>query len=472
VQARVASTTARRSAAAAAARRSGGLIIPGRRLFLLLAVAALLLAASAGVPRLAWAALAVDLVALAAAGVDFARAARATVAAERRLPPLLAQGAEVEIVVELVPAGGRALQVEVRDALHPALAVAPQRARLELPPGGAAWRYRLLPRRRGSHAWGPLSARVRGPWGLAWHQRELLPARPVRVYPQVRWGGKVGHLLALAHRRELGQSPTRLEGSGSEPYALRSYRPGDALAQIHWRATARQGRLIAREDTWERGTHLLILLDCGRAMASLDVGEAALTRSKLDHALAASLALLRLAAGRGDRVALLAFSDRVERRVRVHPGGGGVRAAHAALFDLEARLAEPALDAAVEQGLQLEPRRGVAVLFTSVVDLAAAERLQGALRLLQRRHRTLLVNLEDPQVGRLAGCSPRTAAEAFGKAAAMEILLANRRLGRELGRAGILTVSTAADRLALDALDAYLSLFARHGRTGRGRRAG
>jgi uncharacterized protein (DUF58 family) len=156
----------------------------------------------------------------------------------------------------------------------------------------------------------------------------------------------------------------------------------------------------------------------------------------------------------------------VERRLRVHAGGGGPRAAYAALFDLEARLAEPDFDLAGEQALQLEPRRGVAVLFTSVVDLAAAERLQRALRRLERRHRTLLVNLEDAQVGRLAWGSPQTAAEAFAKVAAMEILLGNRRLARELSRAGVLTVSTSADRLALDALDAYLSMFQR----GRGRR--
>ena len=323
-----------------------------------------------------------------------------------------------------------------------------------------------MPRRRGAHEWGPLSARVLGPWGLAWHQRDLLAAMPVRVYPQVRWGGRVGRLLALAHRRELGQSPTRIEGIGSEPYALRSYRPGDSLSRIHWRATARQGKLVSREDTWERGTHLLILLDCGRAMASLDG-----SRSKLDHALAAALALLRLGVGRGDRVAVLAFADRVERRMRVHAGTGGARAAYAALYDLEARLAEPDFDLAGEQALQLEPRRGVAVLFTSVVDLAAAERLQHALRRLERRHRTLLVNLEDPQVGQLAWGSPTTPQEAFAKVAAMEILLANRRLARELSRAGVLTVSTAADRLALDALDAYLSLFQRP-RGARARKAG
>ena len=453
-------------------------MIPGRRLFLLLAVAALLIAGVAAVPRLAWAAAAIDALALAAALADWRRARAIAVRAERRLPPLLSQGVPAEVFVELSHSAARPLAIELREALHPGLAAAPLRARLTLPASGAlAWRYAILPRRRGTHAWGPLSARVRGPWGLAWHQRELIAEAPVRVYPQVRWGGRVGQLLALAHRRELGQSPTRLEGAGSEPYALRAYRAGDALTRIHWRATARQGRLIAREDTWERGTHLLILLDCGRAMASVDDAtvdspERALRRSKLDHALAASLALMRLAVGRGDRVALLAFSDRIERRVRVHAGAGGVRAAYGALFDLEARLAEPALEAAIEQGLQLEPRRGVAVLFTSVVDLAAAERLHGSLLRLQRRHRALLVNLEDPQVGQLAAAAPRTPAEAFGKVAAMEILLANRRLGRELGRAGVLTVSTPADRLALDALDAYLSLFQAPGRGRRMRRAG
>ncbi len=407
-------------------------------------------------------AVALDVVALVGFAVDLARVRRLALTASRRLPPLLAQGSETEIEVELVHDAGRPLQVELREALHPALAAAPHAARLRLPatPGArwsaVAWRYPLRPRRRGAHSWGPLTARVLGPWGLAWQQRELLPAVPVRVYPQVRWGGRVGRLLALAHRRELGQSPTRIEGIGSEPYALRAYRPGDPLSRIHWRATARQGKLVAREDTWERGSHLLVLLDCGRAMASLDGG-----RSKLDHALAASLALLRLALGRGDRVAVLAFADRVERRLRVHGGAGGARTAYAALYDLEARLAEPDFDLAGEQALQLESRRGVAVLFTSVVDLAAAERLQRMLRHLERRHRTLLVNLEDPQVGRLALGSPQTPAQAFAKVAAMEILLANRRLARELSRAGVLTVSTAADRLALDALDAYLSLFQR-----------
>jgi uncharacterized protein (DUF58 family) len=353
---------------------------------------------------------------------------------------------------------GRQAILLAREALDPALAEAPLRRRLEVAAGTSLWRYDLSPRRRGEHRAGPLTVRVLGPWGLAWAQRDLLGPESVRVYPQVRWEGRVGRLLTLAQRRELGQAPLRTHGLGTEPYALREYRPGDPPTRIHWKATARRGRLITREDTWERGSRLVILLDCARAMASLEAG-----RSKLDHALAAALALARVAVSRGDRVTFVAFSDRVERLVRVRASARGVARAYGTLFDLPARLSEPAYDLAAEAVSAVEPRRATVVLLTSVVDLAAAEVLREALLSL-RRHRTLLVNLEDPEVVRLALGSPSTPAEAFAKVSALEILLANRRLGRRLQRAGTRVVSAPADRLAADTLEAYLSLFAARGR--------
>src|SRR5262249_54227323 len=167
----------------------------------------------------------------------------------------------------------------------------------------ALWRYEVVPRRRGAHRVGPLTVRVLGPWGFAWMQRDLLPPETRRVFPQTRWEGRVGRLLTLAHRRELGQAPLRIHGLGTEPYALRGYRPGDPPTRIQWKASARHERLLSREDTWERGTRLVVLLDCARAMTSLDGA-----RSKLDHALAAALALVRVAVSRGDRATVVAFS--------------------------------------------------------------------------------------------------------------------------------------------------------------------
>ncbi|HEY0511727.1 MAG TPA: DUF58 domain-containing protein [Thermoanaerobaculia bacterium] len=429
--------------------------MPAARSFQLLGLATLLLVASFLDERLAWAALALDLGLAVAAVVDFRRAARAPLAAARLWPPLLVQESPAEIALSVGTPARRRLTVIVREGLHPGLAAAPLRRTLEIQgPGEARWTYTLVPRRRGEHSTGPLSARTLGPWKLAWAQRGLLPAEKVRVYPQVRWEGKVGQLLALAQRRRLGQIPQRLHGVGTEPYALREYLPGDPLGKIHWKATARHGRPVTREDTWERSARLVVLLDCARAMASMDG-----RRSKLDYAVAATLALTRVAAARGDQVTVLAFADRVLRTVRVRSGGRGAEQAYEALYDVEARLAEPAYDLAAEAAFGIEPRSATAVLFTSVVDLAAAELLRESLLRLGRRHRVLLLNLEDPELRSLAAAEPETPAGAFAQVASLEILLANRRLARHLRRGGVRVVNTPADRLALEALESYLAVF-------------
>ena len=429
--------------------------MPAARCFQLLGLITLLLIASFLDPRLAWAALALDGAVAAAALVDFRRAARTPLAASRSWPPLLVQETPAEVAVSVETEARREVSILLREGLHPDLAEAPLRRLLVIRgPGKVVWTWGLTPRRRGEHRTGPLNARVLGPWRLAWAQRELLPDEAVRVYPQVRWEGRVGQLLVLAQRRRMGMIPLRLHGAGTEPYALREYLPGDALAKIHWKATARHGRPISREETWERSGRLIVLLDCARAMASMD-GQ----RSKLDYAVAATLALTRVAAARGDQVTIVAFADRVLRTVRVRSGGRGAALAYEALYDVEAELVEPAYDLAAEAAFDVESRSATAVLFTSVVDLAAAELLRESLLRLGRRHRALLLNLEDPELRRLAAAAPETPPQAFAQVASLEILLANRRLARHLRRGGVRVVNTPADRLALEALEAYLAIY-------------
>jgi uncharacterized protein (DUF58 family) len=429
--------------------------MPAARCFRLLGLITLLLVASFLDPRLAWAALALDAVVVGAVLVDWRRAARVPLAASRHWPPLLVQETPAEVAVSVATEAPRPVSLLLREGLHPALAEAPLRRRLEVRgPGAVRWTWSLAPRRRGEHRTGPLTARVLGPWGLAWAQRELLPGETVRVYPQVRWEGRVGQLLLLAQRRRMGQIPLRMHGAGTEPYALREYLPGDPLAKIHWKATARHGRPVSREETWERSGRLIVLLDCARAMASMD-GH----RSKLDYAVAATLALTRVAAARGDQVTLVAFADRVLRSVRVRSGGRGAVLAYESLYNVDAELVEPAYDLAAEAAFDVESRSATAVLFTSVVDLAAAELLRESLLRLGRRHRALLLNLEDPELRRLATAAPETPAQAFAQVASLEIQLANRRLARQLRRGGIRVVNTPADRLALEALEAYLAIY-------------
>jgi len=409
-------------------------------------------AVAVAVPWMAVVGLLLDLLLVAALVIDTRRARAIVLRAERLWPPLLMQGGRARI--EVCFRSDANATILAREALHPALSEGPLRERFVIAAGAEEfWRYDLVPRRRGEHTVGPLTVRVLGPWGLAWSQRDLLPPEPRRVYPQTRFEGRVGQLLELAHRRELGRAPLRLRGVGTEPYALREYRPGDPPTSIQWKASARHERLLSREDTWERGTRLVILLDCARAMTSIEDA-----RSKLDHALAAALALVRIAVSRGDRVTVVGFSDRIERIVRVRSGSRAVGLAYGALYDLEARLTEPAYDLAVETAQSLESRSATVVLLTSIVDLAATELLREALLGLGRKHHPLLINLEDEDLVRLALGVPATLEEAFAKASSLEILVANRRLGRQLRGAGVTVAVAAADQLAWRAIQAYLGL--------------
>jgi uncharacterized protein (DUF58 family) len=428
--------------------------VPSRRLLLAFGLLAAAAAVSVLVPGLRAAVLAGDL-ALAVAGLlDAAAARRCVISARRVRPPLLVQEEPAEAMVELAAPGARRnIHVRLREGLSAAVSAEPRRATLEILPGRTTvWRYRLEPRRRGEHRLLPLTARIEGPWRLAWVQRELLAPETVRVYPRIRWEGRAGWLLALAHRRQLGFSPTAQVGTGTEPYGVRRYSEGDARNRIHWKATARHRRLMVREETWEKSGRLIVLLDCGRSMASLDG-----RRSKLDAAVASALALARVASARGDQVLLVAFSDRVERRVRIRTGSRGIARAYASLYDLEARLTESAYDVAAEAARDSEFRRARVLLMTSLVDLAGAQLLRDALRSLSRQHRPLFVHLEDPDIARLAGAVPATVLDAYAKVSALEILLGNRALSARLRHAGIETVSTSSERLTLDTLDLYLA---------------
>jgi len=393
--------------------------------------------------------IAADMLALGLFALDLLFARRTEMTATRSRSGLLVQGTTTTFEIAL--RSSRDLILEVRETLHPGVADSPRRAMVRIQQGSSNWTYSVSPRARGTHAIGPLVVRIPGPLGLARTQREFLANEKVRVLPQVRWDGRVGHLLNLAHRGQLGQNPLKDRGVGYEPYALREYRSGDPRTKIHWKASARRGHLISREDAWERGARLAILLDCGRPMASID-GD----RGKLDWALAATLALVRVAAGRGDHVTVIAFADRILRTVRVRPGSRGAAAAYSALFDLEAVLREPAYEVAAEAVDSMDSRRTVALLMTSVVDIAAAESVRNALEMLRRRHRPILINLEDPDVHRLVSAESRTPIDAFAQVEALGILAGNRRMGAKLRHAGVAVASVSAKDLASQTLQLYL----------------
>lgn len=434
-------------------------ILPSARAFWLWGGLSLLFVAAWLAPALAWVGLGLDVVVLVLVLVDGRDARRRVVTLTRALPPTVYQGEPVALTLEVTNPSARPLLVRIREVLPAALAEESVDLTLTVPPASALTRtVALLPRARERVSLTTAAVRVAGRWGLAWAERRLGEPVAVKIYPKVHHEGEAGMVLRQALERRDGMHARALNGPSTEVASLRDYQPGDDFRAVQWKATARRGRPVTAERTWEQRQRLAVLLDVGRPMAGTDGAW-----TKFDHALSAALALARVAATWGDEVTIVLFSRTIRRVVRT---GGRTRdfaAVFEALHREQADTLEPDWDGLVRWSTTGLPRRTLTVVCTSVVDPGTAERLTRGLVALARRHRPLLVNLADPAVAANARAIPADALEAYAKVTAMGIEEDTRALEARLRGGGVATVTTPADRLTLGMLKGWMELKARRG---------
>lgn len=189
------------------------------------------------------------------------------------LPFLLGRsslGADIDLAPERVTVGSRALgQLRVRNLARARVLG----ARVELPVGRAVAEFRLpslaadeqheelfsIPTRyRGVVVVGPASS-VRGdPLGLFRRSVEWGEPRELLVQPPM-----VNlETLGSGFLRDLeGQVTNHLSSSDVAFHTLRDYVPGDDRRFVHWRTSARTGRLMVRQFVDTRRSHAAIVID-------------------------------------------------------------------------------------------------------------------------------------------------------------------------------------------------------------------
>jgi len=120
--------------------------------------------------------------------------------------------------------------------------------------------YRLPTDQRGRFELGPLRATVGDPFGLASHTRRVLGTEEVIVFPRVHEIMSLPETGGDEPDRDMPRAHGRLD-PGGEFLNLRDYEPGDDLRRVHWRSTARRGRLMVRQNEARHRTPVLVMLD-------------------------------------------------------------------------------------------------------------------------------------------------------------------------------------------------------------------
>jgi uncharacterized protein (DUF58 family) len=143
-------------------------------------------------------------------------------------------------------------------------ALAPKRSR--------HWAVRTVCRRRGLFVLGPMTLSSGDPLGLFQLKRELRATSSMVVYPAM--------IPIPSFVPPLGQLPggdavrQRTHYITTNVSGVRDYEPGDSFNRIHWRSTARRGRLIVKEFELDPTADIWILPDMhGKVQHSLPIVE-------------------------------------------------------------------------------------------------------------------------------------------------------------------------------------------------------
>lgn len=316
---------------------------------------------------------------------------------------------------------------------------------------GAAAAVVLEARRRGAGRLECVWVRWPGPLGLVWKQRQLPLGQMVMVTPDVR---PVREGIQMLNRDALHGLTAQLQvGEGAELEALADYRPGMDRRAIDWKQSARHTKLIAKEYRTERNNHIVMAVDCGRAMCEPIDGV-----PRVDRSVSAALLTAFVALKEGDRVGMFAFDSRP--RARSQPIAGqrafGMLQRIAADIDYSDNETNYTLAMATLSGDLA--RRSLIIVFTEFADSTGAELMLGSLGPLLQRHLVLFVVLRDAELEQYADAEPAEPEDVSRAVTAASLLRERRLVLIRLRHLGVQVIEAAANQVGPALLNAYLDL--------------
>jgi uncharacterized protein (DUF58 family) len=379
-----------------------------------------------------------------------------TLEVERVVDEKLSLGAENPVRVRVRNGGKRRVALDLRDTPP-----AEMRSDLDdrpfsfaLAPGGRhAAVYHLTPTARGDYRFGSVHLRLRGRLGMVNRLAAVPLQRAVKVYPNLVDTATFTLMARRGRLQQVGIRAARLQGAGREFESLREYLPDDEMRRIDWKASARSGKLVARQYEVEKSQSVILAIDVGRTMlAEIDGIQ------KLDYAINAALLLAYVATLSEDRVGLLLFADDVQTYLPPKKGRAQVYAIMEALYNAAATLVEPDYRRALGYLRARWRKRSLVVCFTDLWDADSSRTTINELAMLQPRHLVAAVTLLDSQVLRTSRQEVSTAQSVFQKAVAMQVLEDRQKATSLLAQRGVLVVDSPAEKLSAELVNRYLEV--------------
>lgn len=369
---------------------------------------------------------------------------------ERVLPGRMAVGIEGEVALRIINPTKRHLHVAVFDGI-------PARSSCEAFPWkgwvrGKGWvelDYPITLHERGEVEFDKTHLLMTSLLGL-WSRKALSgETGSVKVYPNYQPVLSFA-LMAMAHRQEhTGIIRKNRAGLSRDFHQLRDYQMGDSLSQIDWKASSKRQSLISRDFQEQLDQSVILMLDCGRRMRTID-GEI----SQFDHCLNSMLLLSYVALRQGDQVGILSFGG-TERWLPPVKGASSMTTVLNHLYDYETSPFPSDFSEAAERLLRHQRRRSMVVVMTNLRGEDADE-LREPLRKLREKHVVVLASLRESGIGEMLDKDLHSFDDALGYLAAEDYAAEREVVLAGLKADGIVTLDETARHFPISLANAYL----------------
>ncbi len=254
-------------------------------------------------------------------------------------------------------------------------------------------KWKVTPIERGRFALSEVFAERLSRIGF-WHLRQRFPQQcEVRVYPNLMEDQR--HVAAIfLNRGALGIHAQRFVGKGREFEKLREYIPGDAIEDIHWKATAKRGKPVSKVYQVERTQEVYVVMDSGRLSArTVEILGKTVTEDGdrtrttfVDRFVAVSLLLQRVAERQADRFGLVVFDDTIRRFIRASSGKSHFGVCRDVLYTLEPRMVNPDYYELCSFLRTRIAKRALLIFLANLDDPVLAEQFLHGINLIARKH--------------------------------------------------------------------------------------
>lgn len=337
--------------------------------------------------------------------------------------------------------------------------------RVKLPDGfeKATFEWSCTARRRGRHLVDGVyleHGSILGLWDLRMKAESLCE---LQVHASL---GREKHGFAnlFLNRGLTGNQLQRQVGKGREFEQLREYLPGDAMEDIHWKATAKRGAPVTKMYRLERTQEIYVVLDASRLSARrLPLGDddrADGERDTVFERFLTAATVLGLAADRqADLFGVITFADKVRKFVRAGAGRAHQQACQHALYTEFPVEVSPDFTE-LFTFIRLNVRRRALIIFLSDLrDPVHAEQFSEHVHLVSRKHLCLVTMARPDGIKPLFyGEDPSTTAGVYQRLGGHIQWEQIREVRRVLAKQGVDLQMTEEERLTTEVINRYLSV--------------